>query len=223
MRRDLLVIFSTNFPELKVGEEHWVPLSRGCRIQKLAKHNALFRQGEGVAALYAVIRGEVALQFTTLDGHSSVVEHVSRTQLFGLASFASGRRSTYEAVATRASQVLAIDEVAYVYLMDRVPGFARALMRELARRHHHALELLEATRHSSALERLSLALAKLVQSGRARERDQRGRVLVYTTQAELAALANLSRQTTNGLIGELRRQGRVEPVYGGLWVASSGG
>jgi DNA-binding IclR family transcriptional regulator len=44
---------------------------------------------------------------------------------------------------------------------------------------------------------------------------------VAVTQASLAALAGLSRQTVNGLLTELARQGVLRQVYGGLWLAPS--
>jgi CRP/FNR family cyclic AMP-dependent transcriptional regulator len=51
--------------------------------------------------------------------------------------------------------------------MDEVPGFARALMREFARRYDGTLKLLEAARHRGAEERLCIALQHLRREGRA--------------------------------------------------------
>ena len=70
------------------------------------------------------------------------------------------------------------------------------------------------------MERLSLALDQLVRTGRAGDTDAQGWRFVRTTQAELATLANLSRQTVNALVGELAAQQRLRVVYGGLWLAS---
>ncbi len=165
------------------------------------------------------MQGEIEIRFSTVAGGVSVIEHLPPGRLFGLSSFASGRVSTFEALATRPSRVLAIGPAAYVYLMDDVPGFARALMHEFAQRHDGALRLLEASRHRSAMERLSLALEQLTHSGRGGQTDEHGFRFVRTTQAELAALSNLSRQTVNGLIAELARQHRLRSSYGGLWLA----
>lgn len=218
MQKQLAFVVRANFPELVLTAEQTAHLDRLCELRRLPRHAALFRRGERSQALYGVVSGEVALRFTALDGGVSVHEHVGAGKLFGLASFATGLPSTHDAVATRATLLLAMPAPAYTYLMDRVPGFARGLLHELARRHHGALLQLEASRHHSAMERLSLAIAQLVHSGRAGEPNARGRVFVRTTQAELAALANLSRQTTNELLAELARRKRARPVYGGLWV-----
>jgi len=71
------------------------------------------------------------------------------------------------------------------------------------------------------MERLSLALEQLARSGRMGDADAEGWRFVRTTQAELAATANLSRQTVNGLIGELVAQQKLRAAYGGLWVPAA--
>ena len=99
--------------------------------------------------------------------------------------------------------------------MDQLPGFACALPLEFTQRHDGALRMLEASRHRSAKGRLSLAPEHLIRNGRAGAVDARGWRFVRTTQAELA---NLSRQTVNGLVGELAAQQRLRAGYGGPWV-----
>jgi DeoR/GlpR family transcriptional regulator of sugar metabolism len=52
------------------------------------------------------------------------------------------------------------------------------------------------------------------------------RLFIRVTQAELAALAGLSRQTVNQVVVQLARQRRLKQAYGGLWLPpepSSGG
>ncbi len=220
MRDDIKPLLAATLPGLHLAEPHWRGLLPLCRLHKLARGGVLLAQGQPTPALFGLLAGEIAIRFTTVDGDVSVIEHVPPGRLFGLSSFASGRPSTFEALATRPTRVVAFGPAAYQYLMDEVPGFARALMREFAQRHDGALRLLEASRHRSAMERLSLALDQLMRTGRGGEIDAHGWRFVRTTQAELAALANLSRQTVNSLVGELATQQRLRVVYGGLWLAS---
>ncbi len=218
MRDDIEPLLAATLPELHLAEPHWRGLLPLCRLHKLARGGVLLAQGQPTPALFGLLAGEIAIRFTTVDGDVSVIEHVPPGGLFGLSSFASGRPSTFEALATQPTRVVAFGPAAYQYLMDEVPGFARALMREFAQRHDGALRLLEASRHRSAMERLSLALDQLMRTGRAGETDAQGWRFVRTTQAELAALANLSRQTVNSWVGELAAQQRLRVVYGGLWM-----
>ena len=89
-------------------------------------------------------------------------------------------------------------------LMDEVPGFARALMAEFARRHHGTLLGYAAARHQGAMERLSLALAQLRREQPAAPRDAGGWLGLRSTQAGLAERAGLTRQTVNELLAQLR-------------------
>jgi CRP/FNR family transcriptional regulator, cyclic AMP receptor protein len=219
MQDDLQALFATSLPGLRLSATHWRGLLPLCRVQRLVRGAVLVGQGEATPALFGVLAGEVEIRFLTVDGEASVVERVPAGRLFGLSSFASGQPSTFEAAASRTSRVAAFGPAAYEHLMDQVPGFARALMREFAQRHHGALRMLEASRHRSALGRLSLALEQLSRTERAGAVDAQGWRFIRTTQAELAALASLSRQTVNLLLRDLAAQARVRAAYGGLWVA----
>jgi CRP-like cAMP-binding protein len=221
MQDDLSALLSASLPGVSLSAGHWRVLLPLCKVRKLARGSVLFTQGQATPALFGMLAGEIEIRFSTVDGDVSVIEHVPPGRLFGLSSFASGHPSTFEALATQATRVVAFGPAAYEYLMDEVPGFARALMGEFARRHHGALRMLEASRHRSAMERLSLALEQLARSGRTGEADAEGWRFVRTTQAELAATANLSRQTVNGLIGELAAQQKLRAAYGGLWVPAA--
>ncbi|MBX3619544.1 MAG: Crp/Fnr family transcriptional regulator [Rhizobacter sp.] len=221
MRDEIEALLAASLPELHLGAANWPRLLPLCRLQRLARGAVLLAQGQPTPALFGVVSGEVEIRFGTVDGEVSVIERVPAGRLFGLSSFASGQPSTFEALAVRPTRVAAFGPAAYELLMDEVPGFARALMREFARRHHGALRMLEASRHRSAMERLSLALEQLLRTERAAPPDAKGWRHIRTTQAELATLASLSRQTVNGLVRELVAQRRLRVAYGGVWVASA--
>lgn len=182
-------------------------------LRRLGTDALLFAQGAPTPALYAVLSGEIAVRLLGPQGETSLLEHVLAPRLFGLSSFASGLPSRYEARATRPTQLLAIGPAAYALLMDGWPGFARALLGELARRYDGTLHLLESARHRPATERLQLALQQL--------RRERGEISrdgwrVAATQAELAQLAGVTRQTANAW---LRAQGvRAVQRDGRRWL-----
>jgi len=162
--------------------------------------------------------GEIEARFTGLDGSVSVLELVQAPRLFGLAAFAAAQSSSYEALARRPSQLLVIGPAAYLALMDGLPGFARALLAEFAHRYDGTLRLLEASRHRSAPERFQLALAQLRRERALGPPQQDGWQAVRATQAELAALANLSRQTVNQLLAQAEEEGLLRRSYRCLWL-----
>ncbi|QPF71781.1 Crp/Fnr family transcriptional regulator [Roseateles sp. DAIF2] len=218
LERALDLVLAANFPGLRPAEaalrRRLLPL---LSLRRLARGRTLFAQDQPTRAFYAVLAGEVEARFTGLDGTVSVLEHVQAPKLFGLAAFAAGRPASYEALARQGSRLLVFGAEAYALLMDELPGFARALLQEFAGRYDDMLRLLEASRHRPAEERFALALAQL-----ARERggaaDAEGWQAVAATQAELAALANLSRQTVSQLIGAAEAAGRLRRGYGRLWI-----
>ncbi|MFN3304565.1 MAG: hypothetical protein ACK44A_12680, partial [Roseateles sp.] len=143
--------------------------------------------------------------------HSARAIHEALVQ--GIVS--AGLPAEYEAVARGASEVLVFGREAYQRLMDEVPGFARGLMAEFARRYDGTLRLLQAARHQGAAQRFALALAQL-----ARERGRPagdGWLTVVATQAELARLAHVSRQTANELLAAAEAAGEVRRGRGRWW------
>lgn len=214
----LRTTLAANFPELAISEAALARLAPLVPLRRLARGRTLFAQGQPTRAFYAVAAGEIETRFTGHDGQVSVMEHVAAPRIFGLAAFVTGQPSSYEALAGPASQVLVIGAEAYRLLMDEVPGFARALMREFARRFDVTMRLLEAARHRTAAERFSLALGQLARGRALGDADAEGWQAVAATQEELAALANLSRQTVNQLLRQGVAEGRLRSSYGRLWI-----
>lgn len=209
-------VLDANFPGLTLPAALAAGLAARVPLRRLADGRSLFVQGQRPTAFYAVAAGEIETRFTGVDGTVSVIEHVGPPRLFGLAAFAAGQPAEYEAVARGPSEVLVIGHDAYALLMDTVPGFARALLAEFARRYDGTLRLLQAARHQGAAERFALAMAQL-----ARERGRpagEGWVDVRATQSELARLAHVSRQTANELLAAAETAGQVRRGRGRwLW------
>jgi len=219
MSPDVLHLLQANFPAVAWSEARLAHLDALLRVRRLAAGATLFALGESTTAFYGVLGGRVETRFSTAEGQVSVVTHIEPGRMFGLAAFVTGRPASYEAVAEAPSRVLAIGAGAYAWLMDEVPGFARALMREFALRFDETMHLLEAARHRGAEERLCLALDQLRQEGRAGPAPVAGRWSMQLTQSELAARANVTRQTANEWLARWAERGWIERRYRGLTIA----
>lgn len=215
MDPDLPHALARNFPGLALPAALAPRLAALLPCRRLADGQVLLPQGQVPRAFYMVASGEIEARFAALDGGMSVLEHVRPPRLFGLAAFVTGRPSGYEAVARGPSQVWVIAEPAYRVLMDDWPGFARALMREFAQRFEGNLRLLEAARHLGAEARFALALKQLLRERGGPPDDQGWRELP-ATQAEIAQLAHLSRQTVNQLLRAAQARGQLRQHYGRL-------
>lgn len=206
-----------NFPDVALPPAALTRLTSLVPLRSLAAGATLFAQGQPTHAFYLVAAGEIEARLTGADGGASVLEHVQPPRLFGLAAFVTGAPAAYEAAAVGPSKVWVIGAPAYRLLMDEVPGLARALLREFARRFEGNLRLLEAARHRSADERFALALAQLARE-RGAPADAEGWIELRATQTELAALAHLSRQTVNELLRAGAAAARLRSGYGRLWI-----
>ena len=194
----------------------WPQLAPRLRLQALKPGGLLLAQGVPPQAFYAVASGEIEARFTAADGTVSVIERLRPPSLFGLAAFAAGQPSAYEALAATPAEVLVIGQPAYALLMDELSGFARCLLREFAGRFDGTLRLLAASRHASAAERLHLALQQLA-AQRGSPDEMPGWRRLPCTQTELAGLAHVSRQTVNEWLQQQARDERLRLGY--RWVS----
>ncbi len=208
-------LITANFPGLQLPAGVAARLPALAPRRRLADGRSVFVQGQRPAAFYGVAAGAIESRFTGEDGRVSVLGEVGPPQFFGLAAFAASLPAEYEAVARGASEVFVIGREAYTLLMDEVPGFARALMAEFARRFDGTLRQLQAARHLAAPERFRLALAQLAGERGVPSGD--GWMAVQATQAELARLAHVSRQTANELLAAAEAEGRVRRGRGRWW------
>lgn len=213
LRSAFTAVLEALAPGLPLDDARWQALAPLLRLQRLDAGQAVLLQGHRPQAFYAVVAGEVEARFSGLDGEVSVLESVRPPRLFGLAGFVCRQPSRYEAVALRPSVLVAIGPAAYTRLMDELPGFARALMQEFAGRYAGTLGLLAASRHATAAERLMLALQQLDQERGEALPEEPGWRRLRASQAELAALANVSRQTVNEWLGQQAREGRLRQAY----------
>jgi CRP/FNR family transcriptional regulator, cyclic AMP receptor protein len=210
-------LFDVNFPELRWNERQWAEAESRLRTRRLAAGATLFAQGAVAPALFGVLAGTIETRFSGAKGEVSVVENVEAGRTFGLASFLAGLPSAYEALAREPTRLLVVGPAAYAWLMDEVPGFSRALLREFARRFDGTLKLLEAARHRGAEERLCIALQHLRREGRAALAGD-GAWAMQVTQSELARRANVSRQTANEWLAQWAGRGWIVRRYRGLEI-----
>jgi len=217
MASEIRALFDRSFPEVRWSDRQWADAEARLRVRRLAAGATLLAQGSVSPALFGVLQGGVEVRLSGAQGQLSVVSHVEAGRTFGLASFVTGLPSAYEAVALAPTRLVVIGRVAYEWLMDDVPGFGRALMREFARHFDGNLKLLEAARHRSAEDRLCIALQQLRSEGRAAPRGA-NRWTVALTQSELATRANVSRQTANEWLAQWAARGWIARRYGALEI-----
>ena len=215
---DLVALLEANCPGGTWTAAQRRALESRVRVRRLATGATLFAQGSVSPAMFGVLSGEIEMRLSTAEGHGSVVERAPAGRLFGLASFVTGAPSSYEAVAIAPTRVAVFGPAAYDWLMDEAPGFGRRLMKHFATRLDGTLRLLARSRHDGSEARVAAALQQLRQEGRVVAGGRVGPWDVAVTQAGLAELAGVTRQTANEWLAAWAEKGWVTTAYRRLVV-----
>jgi CRP-like cAMP-binding protein len=168
----------------------------------------IFNQGDLADSLYVVEGGRVQLKAVLWQGQEVIYRIVCSGEAFGALALAPGGESQpREATATalEPSAILALSRPAFYRLRVDFPAADRLVVDALAddvRQLRATLELL-----SSPVEQR--ILGRLLFLAHAYDRGDGGPVVVPTTQAALAALANTSRPTTNLVLGRAASAGLI--------------
>ena len=103
--------------------------SGGYPLQRFEPDQRIFTQDDEGAAMYVVRSGKVAI----MSG-GAVLESIGPNGIFGEIALIDGSPRSATAVAREPTEVAVIDERAFLYLVERNPGFALDLLRRLAAR-----------------------------------------------------------------------------------------
>jgi CRP-like cAMP-binding protein len=101
----------------------------GFPLQRFAPDERIFTQDDEGAAMYVVRSGKVAI----MSG-GAVLESIGPNGIFGEMALIDGSPRSATAIAREPTEVAVIDEPAFLYLVERNPGFALDLLRRLATR-----------------------------------------------------------------------------------------
>jgi CRP/FNR family transcriptional regulator, cyclic AMP receptor protein len=103
--------------------------SGGYPLQRFEPDQRIFTADDEGAAMYVVRSGKVAIMAS-----GAVLESIGPNGIFGEMALLDGAPRSATAVAREPTELAVIDERAFLYLVERSPGFALDLMRRLAKR-----------------------------------------------------------------------------------------
>ncbi|MEO9254210.1 MAG: Crp/Fnr family transcriptional regulator [Tepidiformaceae bacterium] len=172
----------------------------------------VFREGEAGDSLHVIMHGRVRISVTSAQGTEATLSFIDRGDCFGdMAIFDGGARTaTATAVApTRTFVVTREDFVAW--LMER-PAAAIALLETLSLRLRQTDEALTDLSFLDLPHRLAKRLAALAEANP----GARGRIRI--TQADLASLLSVSRESVNKQLNALQRDGLLSLTRGHITI-----
>ncbi len=167
----------------------------------------VFHEGNPAFGLYVVYEGKVKLFKRASNGRRQILQIVGPAGLLG--EEALRENSTY----LSSAQALTETKLFFIARSDmsdllRNASVMRRLLRYLLQRLHRTEELLLATRHGSAEERLARLLLSLAQEY---GRPFNGQILIELelTQTELAEMLGLTREAINKHLNTFRKAGAL--------------
>jgi CRP-like cAMP-binding protein len=192
-------------------------------VRWFARGSTILLQDSPPEALYAVLQGQVAIErWATPDQHALIDVALPGTWFGELAVLlhteAVDVRTRVEAVARTDARVLVLRLAAYDELIEHCPDHYRWFARLALERYDMCLRSETEARVLAAEELLTARLADLADM---RHHDRAcGRAAVLElTQADVAALTGLSRQTVNAELHRLEQLGLVELAFRQIRIA----
>lgn len=175
--------------------------------RRLRRGQVLFLEGEVAEHLYVVVRGRLKVMATSADGGELVLAVVGAGEPLGELSVLDGAERSADAVALEDVELCCVPAEAVRALLERSPGVALAVARELAGR----LRRLTGSAADLVFLDLPRRLAKLLTS-------EDGDGVAGLAQSELAARLGVTRQSLNRALQRLQGRGWVEVHRGGVEV-----
>jgi CRP-like cAMP-binding protein len=182
------------------------------RIKSLPQGQALFRRGEAVDGLYAVLTGALTISGVTREGREAVLSLVEPPMWFGEIALFDRMPRTHDAVAVTESTLLFIPLADMDALLEQNPLLWRhfgVMMAFKVRLAFIALEDLAIVQPPQRVARRLVWLSYCAAHG-----DQSDRCRLTIKQSQLALMTSLSRQTVNQLLRALEERGVIRLAYG---------
>jgi CRP-like cAMP-binding protein len=181
------------------------------------KGEVIYRQDSAPKGLCAVLNGRVRL-VRVLPGGEERLFHVGDPGFwFGDFAVIGAGKTLVSAIADTEAHVLVLPKTQFDLIARDQPLLYKAIALLIAERYGALLRYLLAAHGSSPLEHLRVRLEEMLLLQR-RTAPTDGPVTLNISQAELAVMIGVSRQTLNSLLSDLRREGLVETSFRSIRV-----
>lgn len=188
--------------------------SRG-RVRRFVAGQAIFHEGDRGDALHVVIEGQVRISVVSAAGAEATVATVETGDCFGELALLDGRPRSATATATRATRTFVVTRTDFVDWLSGRPSAALALLETLSlrlRRTDEALADMTFLDLEHRLAKYILRLSTGTQDGNP------GRLPIKVTQAEVASLLSVSRESVNKTLNGFAREGWISLARGSISV-----
>jgi CRP-like cAMP-binding protein len=189
-----------------LGEPELQALAELCRVRRFPPGGMLFHEGDPANALFLIRSGQVKIVRDALDGEEAILHLIGPGECLGEVALLDGGTRSATAVALGRVDALRLDREEFWALLERQPAVARAAMIALAGMVRRTTDQLHHVIQLDVPGRLARTLLTLA-TRHGRVTSQGVSVGVPLTQAELAQIVGVTRQTVSEQLGRLRKCG----------------
>lgn len=179
------------------------------KISTYEKGEIIIKKGEPSHHLLFLLKGEVDIIDFDAEGGEVWIATITPGQFFGELALILDEPRSADAIATQPSTVALLPRKHALELLTEHPAVAREMMRHLALTIKHQNQHLHMLNQPSATNRIKALLLL-------KARSYSGGLLVVEnlpSQAQLAKMANTSRETVSRTLSRLCREGILEKDY----------
>lgn len=173
------------------------------------KGAVLFHQGDPSAHVYVLVSGRVELSSVSADGRRALHTSMLPPRLFGEVEALAAERRMADATALEASHVWTLDTPAFRRFVETDRSAASAVITALAQQAVSVGTLVEDLRGLDLRGRLAKRLISLVTPSFDHLPPDGTTIPPVVTQADLASLANGSREQVTRILADWQRAGLV--------------
>ncbi len=184
--------------------------------QSMKKGGTLLRQGDPGDALIILLTGQARVMMVAANGREITLDYADAGSVLGEIAVLDGGERTASVLAISDCTYLRLSRAAFEAFVERQPGMAWRLMRELARRLRQTNATIESDRAFASGPRLARYLQRLTLSG-----SKDGRLRLDLNQSELGSFAGMSREHINRQLSAWADCGIIALDHGQIRVLDS--
>jgi CRP/FNR family cyclic AMP-dependent transcriptional regulator len=203
-------------------------LFAACRADELAdllalssrhdmkKGQTLLLQGDPGDQLLILLSGNAKVTMVAQNGREITLDYADPGAVLGEIAVLNGGGRSASVIALSAGSYLRLTRAAFEAFIERQPGVAWRLLKELARRLRQTNDTVESDRAFTSGPRLARFLQRLTLSGNAD-----GRLRLDLSQTELGSFAGMSRENINRQLSAWADVGIIALEHGQIRVLDS--
>lgn len=182
----------------------------------MKKGQTLLLQGDPGDMLIILLSGQAKVTMVALNGREITLDYADPGAVLGEIAVLDGGARTASVIALSNGHYLRLTRAAFEAFVERQPGMAWRLMKELARRLRQTNATIESDRAFASGPRLARFLQRLTLSG-----NGDGRLRLDLNQSELGNFAGMSRENINRQLSAWGDAGIIGLDHGKITVLDS--